>query len=84
MGLFDLSEWVSYLLVLMKCLLVFVSVVFFLSGLDDLFIDFWYLIRSLYRRTFVMPKYQPLNTEQLLAKPEQHLAIMIPLSKRCY
>lgn len=78
MELFGLSEWVSYLLVMMKGILIFVSVVFFLSGIDDLFIDAWYVVRSLYRRIFIMPHHQALNTEQLLAKPEQYLAIMIP------
>jgi len=74
----NFSDWVSYLLVLMKALLAFVSIVFLLSGLDDLFIDIWFLCRSLYRRFFVMPKYDPLTTEQLLAKPEQPLAVMLP------
>lgn len=78
MILLDFSEWVSYLLLLMKGLLVFVSIVFLISGLDDLFIDLWYGIRSVYRHFFILPKYQPLSTEQLLAKPEQPLAVMIP------
>ncbi|WP_036243815.1 glycosyl transferase family protein, partial [Methylobacter luteus] len=73
----DLNEWVAYLLVLMKGLLAFASTVFLISGLDDLFIDIWYVLRSLYRRFFI-PSYNPLTTEQLLSIPEQPLAIMLP------
>ncbi|WP_442497919.1 glycosyl transferase family protein [Methylobacter sp. sgz302048] len=73
----DLNEWVAYLLVLMKGLLAFASTVFLISGLDDLFIDLWYVIRGLYRRFFI-PSYNPLTTEQLLSIPEQPLAIMLP------
>jgi adsorption protein B len=71
-------EWIPYLWLILKVILVVVAVVFFISGLDDLFIDIYYALRSLYRRLFVAWRYQPLTEEQLLAPPEQAIAVMIP------
>ena len=73
-----LEELFPYYLVAVKLLLVAVSAVFIVSGLDDLFIDVYYIIRATYRRFFVMPKHQPLTAEQLLVPKEQAIAIMIP------
>ena len=53
-------------------------VIFFISGLDDLFIDIYYGLRSLYRRLFILRKYPPLTEVQLLAPPEKPIAVMIP------
>ncbi len=63
----SLVELFPYLLVLAKVLLYGVAVVFFISGVDDLFIDIYYGIRSLYRRLFILRKYRPLTEEQLHA-----------------
>lgn len=61
-----------------KVLLYGVAVVFFISGIDDLFIDIYYGIRSLYRRLFILRKYRPLTEEQLLQVSEQPIAVLIP------
>lgn len=67
-----------YVLVASKAILYVVAVVFFISGIDDLFIDCYYGIRSLYRRIFILPKYRPLTEEQLLQVSEQPIAVLIP------
>ena len=41
-----------YVLPATRCLPVFVSVVFFISGFDDFFIDTIYIIRAFYRRLY--------------------------------
>lgn len=74
----DSSDLVSHLLVSVKLLMIFVSAVFLLSGLDDLFIDMCFGVRSLYRRLCVIPKYRPLSEQDLLEFPEQPIAVMIP------
>ena len=74
----DSSDLVPYLVVSVKLLTIVVSVVFLLSGIDDLFIDICYVLRSLYRRLFVMPRYHPLREQDLLEFPEQPIAVMIP------
>jgi len=71
-------DLVPYLWLILKIILVFVAIIFFISGLDDLFIDIYYGLRSLYRRFFVLPRYKPLTEEQLLSPPEQPIAVMIP------
>lgn len=73
-----LDDLMPNILIITKVLLVFVSVVFFISGLDDLFVDIFHIIRSLYRRFFVMPRYCPLTEKQLLHPPEKPIALMIP------
>ncbi len=72
------AEVVPYLLLLVKGALILVAVVFFLSGLDDFFIDLVHIFRSLYRRWFVLPKHPALTEEHLLLPKEQPLAIMMP------
>lgn len=68
----------AYLLFSAKLLMVVVGICFLISGLDDLFIDICYGIRSIYRRIFVTPRCEPLTEQQLRAKEEQWIAIMIP------
>lgn len=68
----------AVLLVCAKVLMTAVGIVFFISGIDDLFIDLVFIFRSAYRKWFVLPKHQPLTESQLLSKPEQHVAVMIP------
>ncbi|ANY15595.1 glycosyl transferase family protein [Bordetella pseudohinzii] len=55
-----------------------VAVLIMLSSIDDLFIDLWYWTRELYRKLFIKPLFSPLTEAQLLEKPEQPLAIMVP------
>ncbi len=55
-----------------------VAMLVFLNGLDDLFIDIYAHVRSLYRRLYIYPQYQPLTLQQLRDKPEQQIAIMVP------
>ena len=49
-----------------------------ISSIDDLFIDLWYWIRCLSRAGSYKRKYTALTPEQVRAKPEQPLAIMVP------
>ena len=55
-----------------------VGVIILLSSLDDLFIDGWFWLRELRRGLTVKRQYAPLTAEQLRAKREQPLAIMVP------
>ncbi len=71
-------EIIPYIWLILKIILIVVAVIFFISGLDDLFIDVYYGLRALYRRLFVLPRYAPLTEEQLLTPPEQPIAVMIP------
>ena len=56
---------------------VVVAVLILLSSVDDLFIDLWYWCRVVYRKFFAQ-QYAPLSTAQILAVPEQPIAIMVP------
>lgn len=71
-------DLVAILLVSLQCLMIVVSLIFLLSGLDDLFIDLCFAGRATYRHFFVLPKYAPLTEEQLYKKAEQPIAVMIP------
>jgi adsorption protein B len=73
-----MHDTMALLLVWTQLLLIVTSVVFLVSGLDDVFIDACYVCRRLYRRLFIMPKYAPLTEAQLRQRPEQLIAIMIP------
>lgn len=59
-------------------LLIFVSVAFLVSGLDDLFIDVCYFCRAIYRRLFVERLRVPVTEAALLARPQQPIAVMVP------
>ena len=74
----EYSDFIAYLLVSMKVLLIVVSVIFIISGLDDLFIDIYFMVRSLYRRFFVLPKYQALSEDDLRRVPEKPIAVFVP------
>src|SRR5689334_16101478 len=71
-------EVTSWLLVSAHLLLGFIGVIFFLSGIDDLFIDLNFIGRSLFRRVFVCPKHKRLSVDDLRAVAEQPIAIMVP------
>lgn len=55
-----------------------VAVIILVSSVDDLFIDAWYWVRELYRKLRVRRNHQPLTAEQIRARPEQPMAIMVP------
>lgn len=74
----NLWDVVPFLLIGVKLILIVVSVVFFVSGLDDLFIDVLFLVRRLYRYFRVRPWITPLTLEVLRRKPEQPVAVLIP------
>lgn len=73
-----MQELIPYVLVFAKVLIIPVSLVFLISGVDDIFVDLYHAIRSLHRKMFVMRKYRPLTQDQLLLPAEQPMAIMIP------
>src|SRR5437868_303487 len=64
----------------LEVLAVILTLVIFISSLDDLFIDIWYWARRLVRRTGVerSGRYRRLTVEQLREREEQPLAIMVP------
>src|ERR1700716_3253312 len=73
-----MSDAIAYLLVAWPLLSAVVGVVFLVSGIDDLFIDICYLVRVLYKRLFVAPRYPALREQELRARPEEPIAVMIP------
>ncbi|MGQ4277310.1 glycosyl transferase family protein [Pseudidiomarina sp. E22-M8] len=75
MSWFDIFVFYLYGL---KWLAIAVMVILFVFGLDDLFIDFYYWIRNLYRKLTVYRKYDYSDPDKLLAEPEKPLAIMVP------
>ncbi|MEN3930190.1 glycosyl transferase family protein [Microvirga sp. W0021] len=54
------------------------AVLILISSLDDLFIDLWYWVRRIRRALTVERIYKPLQAEQLLERPEQYIAVMLP------
>ena len=73
-----MSDAIAYLLVACQLLTAVVGVVFLVSGIDDLFVDICYLVRVLYKRLFVAPRYPALREQELRVRPEQPIAVMIP------
>ena len=61
-----------------KISLLVAVVVFFISGLDDVFFDFFFLIRGTYRRLFVYRRFKRMDVKDLLEKEEQHVAVFVP------
>jgi len=57
---------------------VIVASLILISAIDDLIIDGWFWMRELYRALTVDRIYKPLTSEQLLARDEQAIAIMVP------
>jgi bacteriophage N4 adsorption protein B len=72
------TDQIALLLVIAKILLMVVGFIFLISGLDDLFIDICYVLRSVYRKIAVLPKHKSLTEEQLQNHPEKPIAIMLP------
>ncbi len=57
--------------------LVFSAIVFFISGLDDLFFDVYYWLSEA-NRVWKYRHAEPLTYKKLISIPEQRLAVMIP------
>jgi adsorption protein B len=68
----------AFILVFAKILMTVVGLCFFISGLDDLFIDVCFIVRSVYRKYLVLPKHAALTETRLLDMAEKHVAVMIP------
>jgi len=62
----------------LELLAAVVAVAIFVSSLDDLFVDLWYWSRETYRLMTVKRRFRPLTAEQLQAREEQPIAIMVP------
>ncbi|MBI4804432.1 MAG: phage adsorption protein NrfB [Desulfovibrio sp.] len=76
--MWDFDLIAPFALLGLKLVLIALSIVFFLSGIDELFFDFVYLVRLVYRRLFILPKFEPLTEQKLLSVPEKLIAVMIP------
>ena len=63
---------------ILRWFLIISAVGFLISGLDDLYVDFYFYIRRWYRHWFVERKYPKLTEDDVRQKPEQRIAIMIP------
>lgn len=74
----DALDLLAGLLIIAKGLMVTVGIIFLISGIDDLFVDLVFVIRSIYRKYAIASKYPRLTERQLYAKPEQRVAVMIP------
>ncbi|MEO6624596.1 MAG: glycosyl transferase family protein, partial [Burkholderiaceae bacterium] len=70
--------WLAHYYSFLEISTIVVAVLILISSLDDLFIDLWYWSRRLFRKFTVDRKYRPLTAEQLMARDEQPLAIMVP------
>ncbi|HCS44888.1 MAG TPA: glycosyl transferase family protein [Pseudomonas sp.] len=70
--------WLAHYYSFLEISTIVVAVLILISSLDDLFIDLWYWSRRLLRKFTAERKYRPLTAEQLLARDEQPLAIMVP------
>ena len=64
----------------LEVLAAVLTLVIFISSLDDLFIDLWYWGRRAFRSLKVQrsPQYRRLTPEQLRDREEQPMAIMVP------
>ncbi len=70
---FFFALWFSF-----RALFITLIILFLLNGLDDLFVDFLFYGRKLYRLVFRRRVVVPVTVERLNAVPEQPAAIMIP------
>lgn len=70
--------WLAHYYSVLEILTILVAVLILISSVDDLFIDLWYWSRRIFRRFTAGRKYRPLTAEQLVARDEQPLAIMVP------
>lgn len=70
--------WLAHYYSVLEIATVIVGLIILVSSLDDLIIDLWYWSRRLYRKFTAERQYRPLTAEQLIARDEQPLAIMVP------
>jgi adsorption protein B len=62
----------------MEYVAMVIAVLILVSSVDDLFIDAWYWVRVTIRHFTIGRRYRPLRAEQLMAREQQWLAIMVP------
>lgn len=62
----------------LEYLAVAVAIVIIISSIDDTLIDVYYWTRRIHRRFKLGPDHQRLSESDLVGKPEQPLAIMVP------
>lgn len=74
----DALDGMAELLISTKVLMGTVAIIFLISGIDDLFVDLVFVVRSVYRKYVIARKYPRLTERHLYAKPEQRVAVMIP------
>lgn len=74
------NEIILIVFFVMWQLLVTLAILFVISGLDDLFIDVYYWMRYVWR-IWKTRHYQPMTYEQLAAKKEQFIAVLVPCWK---
>ena len=74
----ELIDFLAYLLVITQLLMLVAGIGFLISGLDDLFIDIVFVLRSLYRKSFLLSRFPKVGEQQLYEMPEKPLAVMIP------
>ncbi|MCD5976532.1 MULTISPECIES: glycosyl transferase family protein [Pseudomonas] len=70
--------WLAHYYSVLEVATIVIAVLILISSLDDLFIDLWYWSRRIFRSFTAGRKYRPLTADQLLARDEQPLAIMVP------
>ena len=70
--------WLAHYYSALEIATIVVAGIILISSLDDLFIDLWYWARRIYRKFTAERRYRPLTPEQLIARDEQPLAIMVP------
>jgi adsorption protein B len=64
----------------LEVLAAILTLVIFVSSLDDLFIDLWYWTRRIFRRMKVerTPQFRRLSADSIRERTEQPMAIMVP------
>src|ERR1700760_4581907 len=75
---FTLLDLLSTVVFVTQLLLVVLGTIFFLSGIDDLFVDLCYVAWRCYRRVRKPRDQAPITREKLMGRAEQPIAIMIP------
>ncbi|KTD19877.1 glycosyl transferase family protein [Legionella londiniensis] len=73
----DIYNLIIVIYLVMWYLLIFLAVLFVLSGIDDLFFDIYYWIRYVIRK-WKLRKFEPLTYEKLLSVKEKRIAVLIP------
>ena len=62
----------------LKYVALALAAIILISSLDDLFIDFVYWVRRIWRRCTVYQRHPRMGPDDLLAQDEKPLAIMVP------